>query len=88
VSIQLVEIILDRDEALCLFKHADKTSMAWATLKVSITSWIVIGIPAPAITIQCAQDTARALLHIAETHCQTAAPKIKQALTDGSFIAD
>jgi hypothetical protein len=88
MSIQLVEIILDRDEALCLFKHADKTSMAWATLKVAITSWIVIGIPAPAITIRCAQDTARALLHIAETHCHTAASKIKQALTDAGFIAD
>jgi hypothetical protein len=82
VSIQRVEIILDRDEALCLFKHAEKTSMAWATLKVAISSWIVIGIPAPAITIQCAQDTARALLHIAETHCPTAAPKIRQVLTD------
>jgi hypothetical protein len=82
VSIQRVEIILDRDEALCLFNHAEKTSMAWATLKVSINSWIVIGIPAPAITIQCAQDTARALLHIAETHCPTAAPKIGQVLTD------
>jgi hypothetical protein len=82
VSIQRVEIILDRDEALCLFKHAEKTSMAWATLKVSISSWIVIGIPTPAITIQCAQDTARALLRIAETHCPTAAPKIRQVLTD------
>ena len=84
MPIHLAEIILDRDEALCLFRHAEKNSMAWATLKVSMTSWIVIGIPAPAITIQCAQNTARALFCITEDHGQSAAPKIKRALADAA----
>ena len=81
MSLQLVEIILQRDEAQCLLDHAANTSIAWATLKAAIRPWIVSGIPAPPITIRCSEETARDLLRIAELHCQSAVQKIEQALT-------
>lgn len=81
VSLQQVEIILERDEAQCLLAHAANTSNAWATLKVAIRPWIVSGIPAPPVTIRCSEETARDLLRIAALHCQSAVQKIEQALT-------
>ena len=81
VSLQQVEIILERDEAQCLLDHAAKTSIAWATLKATIKPWIVSGIPAPPVTIHCSEETARDLLRTAELHCQSAVQKIEQALT-------
>ena len=81
VSLQMVEIILERVEAQCLLDHAAKTSIAWATLKATIKPWIVSGIPAPPVTIHCSEETARDLLRTAELHCQSAVQKIEQALT-------
>jgi hypothetical protein len=81
MSLQQVEIILERDEAQCLLAHATNTSIAWATLKVAIRPWIVSGIPAPPLTIHCSEETARDLLRIAALHCQSAVQKIEQALT-------
>jgi hypothetical protein len=80
VQNQLVKIILDRDEAQCLLEHADKGSLAWWTLKACITSWIVSGIPAPTITVNCSQEAASRLLLIAEEHCPSAVEKIREAL--------
>jgi hypothetical protein len=81
VSLQMVEIILQRDEAQCLLNHASKTSIAWATLKAAIKPWIVSGIPPPPVTIHSSEDTTRDLLGIAEVYCQSAVQKIEQALT-------
>jgi hypothetical protein len=50
-------------------------------LKVAIRPWIVSGIPAPPVTIQCSEETERDLLRIAALHCQSAVQKIEQALT-------
>lgn len=80
MPLQVVEIILDKDEAQCLLEHADRSSIAWAALKASITRWIVTDIPVPAVTVDCPANAARDLLHIAEGHCHSAVEKIKKAL--------
>ena len=84
MSLQVLEIVLERDEAQCLSDHAAKASVAWATVKTAIRPWIVSGIAAPPVTVHCNEDTARDLLGIAEVHCQSAVPKIEPALTPSS----
>ena len=80
MSTELVEIVVNGQEAQCLLQSASKSSTAWAILKVSMMKWIISGVSAPGVTIECRQDTARDLLRIAELHCQTAAQKIEQTL--------
>ena len=80
----MLDVVLDRDEAECLLNHSANTSVAWVTVKAAVRPWIVSGIPAPPVTIQCSEDTARELLEIAEAHCQSAVQKIQQALTPSS----
>jgi hypothetical protein len=62
MSIELVEIVVDGQEAQCLLQSASKSSAAWAILRVSMMKWIITGLSAPGVTIECRQDTARDLL--------------------------
>lgn len=62
MSTELVEIVVDGQEAPCLLQSASKSSAAWAILRVSIMKWRLSGVSAPGVTIQCRQDTARDLL--------------------------
>lgn len=80
MSTELVEIVVNGQEAQCLLQSASKSSTAWAILKVSMMKWIISGVSAPGVTIECRRDTACDLLRIAELHSQTAAQKIKQTL--------
>jgi hypothetical protein len=76
----ILKIVLDRDEAQCLVNHADKSTVAWAIMEGSITRWIVSGIPAPAVTVECTEEAAHDLLSIAEKHCHSTVGKILEAI--------
>jgi hypothetical protein len=86
MSIELVEIVVDGQEAQCLLLSASKSSAAWAILRVSMMKWIITGLSAPGVTIECRQDTARDLLRIAELHYHSAAQKIEQMLASRSLL--
>jgi hypothetical protein len=88
MSTELVEIVVNGQEAQCLLQSASKSSAAWAILRVSVMKWIISGVSAPGVTIQSRQDTARDLLRIAELHCQTAAQKIEQTLASSHSPLD
>jgi len=79
MSTELVEIVVDGQEAQCLLQSASKSSAAWAILRVSIMKCRLSGVSAPEWLFNVAQ-TPHAICFVAELHCQTAAQKIEQML--------